>query len=86
MTTAELTGPVGIADVIVGVRYGLAFDAKDTVADRVTAEPIGVGIYSYHKSRNRRRPISQGSALTTWQRLRVFRKGLSFADRMAMGL
>jgi hypothetical protein len=28
MTPTELPGPVGVADVITGVRYGLAFDAK----------------------------------------------------------
>lgn len=28
MTTTEMADPVGIADVIAGVRYGLAFDAK----------------------------------------------------------
>lgn len=28
MTHKDMTGPVGIADVIIGVRYGLAFDAK----------------------------------------------------------
>jgi hypothetical protein len=28
MTTPEMLGPVGLADVMTGVRYGLAFDAK----------------------------------------------------------
>jgi len=28
MTTTEAPSPVGVADVIVGVRFGLAFDAK----------------------------------------------------------
>jgi hypothetical protein len=28
MTRAEISGPVGVAAVIIGVRFGLAFDAK----------------------------------------------------------
>lgn len=28
MTATEISGPVGVADVITGVRFGLAFDAK----------------------------------------------------------
>lgn len=28
MTPTEIPGPIGVADVIAGVRYGLAFDTK----------------------------------------------------------